>query len=126
MSAFTIAPDGKSITCQKCGRTSHNLNDVKEKYCGFCHKWHNPNPLPKSTCPVCGYETDAATRAAGEESQPVPGDLSLCMKCGEVGAFKEDMTIRPATLTDLGTLGKRESRLLTRAQALIRKKRPLG
>lgn len=26
-----------SITCPKCGRTSYNLNDVKQRYCGACH-----------------------------------------------------------------------------------------
>src|ERR1035437_5604555 len=50
----------------------------------------DPTPLPKSTCPVCGYEMDAATRPGNHEDKPGPGDLSLCMKCGEVGAFRED------------------------------------
>lgn len=26
-----------SYTCPACARTSHNPNDVKAKYCGFCH-----------------------------------------------------------------------------------------
>lgn len=29
------APD--TITCPKCGVTSHNPNDVREGYCGNCH-----------------------------------------------------------------------------------------
>lgn len=37
---FTISADGKSITCKRCGRTSHNLNDVEWRYCGFCHVFH--------------------------------------------------------------------------------------
>lgn len=37
---FTIAVDGKSITCHKCGRTSWNLNDVQQLYCGHCHTFH--------------------------------------------------------------------------------------
>lgn len=28
-----------SITCPRCGRTSHNPNDVREGYCGACHDW---------------------------------------------------------------------------------------
>lgn len=31
----------KSITCPQCGRTSHNPNDVREKYCGNCHQYHD-------------------------------------------------------------------------------------
>jgi hypothetical protein len=29
-----------SILCPQCGRRSHNQNDVRERYCGFCHQWH--------------------------------------------------------------------------------------
>jgi hypothetical protein len=28
-----------SITCPDCGMTSHNKNDVEQKYCGNCHWW---------------------------------------------------------------------------------------
>jgi hypothetical protein len=30
----------KSIRCDTCGLTSHNSNDVKNLYCGFCHRFH--------------------------------------------------------------------------------------
>lgn len=33
-----------SITCPRCGATSHNLNDVREGYCGRCHDWTTPRP----------------------------------------------------------------------------------
>lgn len=29
-----------SITCLTCKRTSYNLNDIRERYCGACHKFH--------------------------------------------------------------------------------------
>ncbi len=29
-----------SITCHECGRTSFNESDIKHKYCGYCHKYH--------------------------------------------------------------------------------------
>jgi hypothetical protein len=41
MSGYSIAPDGKSITCQRCGMTSHHPKDVAEKYCGHCHVFHD-------------------------------------------------------------------------------------
>ena len=28
-----------SFTCRDCGMTSYNLNDVKHRYCGRCHKF---------------------------------------------------------------------------------------
>jgi len=29
-----------AIRCYICGLVSHNLNDVSQKYCGFCHRFH--------------------------------------------------------------------------------------
>jgi 4-hydroxy-3-methylbut-2-en-1-yl diphosphate synthase IspG/GcpE len=30
----------KFIVCPICGWTSFNLNDVANRYCGHCHRWH--------------------------------------------------------------------------------------
>ncbi len=30
-----------SIQCPHCGRASHNPNDVRERYCGFCCCYHS-------------------------------------------------------------------------------------
>jgi hypothetical protein len=38
---FIISEDGKSITCKRCKRTSYNLNDVQNHYCGHCHVFHD-------------------------------------------------------------------------------------
>jgi hypothetical protein len=57
--AYTIAPDNRSITCRRCGLTSHNPNDVAQRYCGGCHVFHDniltvwviyrhPKDFPKS------------------------------------------------------------------------------
>lgn len=37
---YSIDLSGPSITCHTCGRTSHNPNDVREKFCGYCNKFH--------------------------------------------------------------------------------------
>jgi ribosomal protein S27AE len=29
-----------SITCPKCGMTSHHPKDISERYCGRCHQFH--------------------------------------------------------------------------------------
>ena len=39
MNTYRLNPDD-SITCLQCNRTSYNQNDVREKYCGQCHQWH--------------------------------------------------------------------------------------
>lgn len=30
-----------SITCPHCHRTSYNPNDMRERYCGACHRYHD-------------------------------------------------------------------------------------
>lgn len=40
MNGYRIAATGRTITCLHCGVTSHNQNDVRERYCGNCHKFH--------------------------------------------------------------------------------------
>lgn len=37
---FTIGPDNASITCNTCGMTSYHPQDVQNRYCGKCHKFH--------------------------------------------------------------------------------------
>lgn len=36
-------PAGKvpSITCPKCGRTSYHIDDIRHRYCGNCHEYHD-------------------------------------------------------------------------------------
>jgi len=38
---YTIAADGKSITCHQCGLTSYGLNDVRHRYCVRCDVFHD-------------------------------------------------------------------------------------
>lgn len=30
-----------TYTCPNCGRTSHNPNDERERYCGACHRYED-------------------------------------------------------------------------------------
>lgn len=40
MSRYTILGEGKAIHCSKCGRISHNPNDVQNRYCAHCNEFH--------------------------------------------------------------------------------------
>lgn len=77
-------------------------------------------PLPVSHCPACGYKLDTATAAVTKDCRPAPDDVSLCLECGEILIFNEDMTLRRADLNDLLDMPKRQMRVLTAAQELIR------
>ncbi len=39
--SYVISPDGASITCARCGTTSHNPEDVAQHYCAACHRFHD-------------------------------------------------------------------------------------
>lgn len=41
---------GEFIECNWCGYKSHNVNDIKFKYCGACHRFLEPPPV--HTAPV--------------------------------------------------------------------------
>lgn len=31
----------QSIACPRCGKTSHHPQDIAQRYCGFCHIFHD-------------------------------------------------------------------------------------
>jgi hypothetical protein len=55
---------------------------------------------PESICPSCGKIFDAATDIISGEG-PSPGDITICLYCGHVMAFNDDMTIRELTSEEM-------------------------
>lgn len=51
---------------------------------------------PESKCLDCGYKFDAATSAYGDR-KPKAGDITMCINCGHLMAFREDFGVRPLT-----------------------------
>ena len=45
------AISGQSIQCLICGRTSHHPDDVKHRYCGYCHRFHEDVRGPADELP---------------------------------------------------------------------------
>lgn len=39
---YVIGAHGRWIKCLTCRMTSHHPEDVAQKYCGNCHKFHKP------------------------------------------------------------------------------------
>lgn len=81
--------------------------------------------LPASRCPVCHYQMDAATCAnkADEAARPRPGDISICISCGEILVFDDNFALRPAGVDDLLAVPPEEMKRINQAQRLIRKNR---
>jgi hypothetical protein len=38
--------NSRSITCPRCGRTSHHPGDVAQGFCGNCHDWTSAGFIP--------------------------------------------------------------------------------
>lgn len=53
--------------------------------------------IPKSQCCECGYEPD---RVSGP-GMPSPGDASLCIACGSLSIFADDLTMRAPTKDEM-------------------------
>lgn len=47
----------------------------------------------ENTCPTCGYVTDMAGMADGSPTMPEGGDISICIKCGEILQFDRNMKL---------------------------------
>lgn len=45
---YEIADDGRAIKCLKCNRTSWHPEDVKQRYCGHCHEFHDRPEVDKA------------------------------------------------------------------------------
>ena len=55
-------------------------------------------PTPEVACPFCGHLLDMAMCSPSTpEATPSPGDLSLCINCGGLTIFTEDMGMRVPT-----------------------------
>ena len=53
-----------------------------------------PYRVPANACLSWGKKLDAATRVEGDGEKPEPGSISLCLHCGHMMAFADDMSLR--------------------------------
>jgi hypothetical protein len=43
---YTILDDGTAIKCHFCNLVSHNIDDVRQRYCGSCMRFHDDELVP--------------------------------------------------------------------------------
>jgi hypothetical protein len=58
--------------------------------------------LPPQLMPCCGRLHDAGAQIGGE-GRPTPGAWSLCIGCGNIGIYRDDLKVRLATRDELTT-----------------------
>ena len=77
--------------------------------------------MGKDTCPCCGTMLDAATaiKEEDEEHAPKPKDLTICVECGEILYYSEDMKLEKFPEILFNEMDKETQLILNRAKILI-------
>jgi hypothetical protein len=57
--------------------------------------------LPKTGCLNCGKPLDAAGRPGPDGARPGPGDVTVCLGCGHIMIYADDMTMREPTAEEV-------------------------
>jgi len=68
-----------SITCPRCGATSHHPRDIEEGYCGRCHDW---TAVPVTLPPTVRAAGDPRPKQATWTLLPVDTRAGACSQCG--------------------------------------------
>jgi hypothetical protein len=127
-----------AITCPRCSLTSYLLQDVAERYCVNCDRWHDsPGYLvPCNAWEDAPGELVADTRPFGERIEALTASITLAEAAKLLGVELSDppgplerlqetidqLSIDLSAFTDeqLAALGPAERRLITEARRHIR------
>ena len=60
--------------------------------------------VPLSPCTSCGHKMDAATSAQNDGAIPSPGDVTVCINCGAMNQYADDMQLKSLTVFELELL----------------------
>lgn len=83
---------------------------------------HQEVSVPESACPVCYRVHDRATGLL-EDATPSPGDLSICVRCGAILEYNEDLhlgCVDQKKLQQLEQESAKTYKALMKAQFLVR------
>jgi len=74
--------------------------------------------LPETKCSTCGEPVSAATNIANEAA-PKPHDWSLCINCGALAKFTDELKLRVPTAAEIGELPSDQRAEIQRIQRNI-------
>ena len=77
--------------------------------------------VPVDACGRCGYIMDRATG----DALPKAGDFTICLACGDLLRFGNDLRTRGTTCIDVADLDDEQRDYIRRAQAFIQAWGPL-
>lgn len=79
-------------------------------------------PLPTTVCPTCKYEMDDAICVQDGSNDPIPGDLTVCLNCGEVLQYNDILVAKPIIDEELASLDAETLTTLSKARKIILKR----
>jgi len=71
-----------------------------------------------SKCPTCGHKLNASSHHSGV---PSAGDCSVCIDCGSILEYKEDLTLRGLTTEELAKIEHEEPHFYKEIMGLQRR-----
>ncbi len=74
--------------------------------------------MPECACLVCAAPLDSCNTQSG--GTPSPGDLSLCVYCGNIAAFGDDLQLRAIPQEEYRALPENIRIEIEGARAIIR------
>ena len=76
--------------------------------------------IPESFCPMCKHRLNGYVCITSAGALPNPGDLSVCIECGQVLVFDEHLVHVLPSLTLLMRMSPDHEHLIEKMQALVR------
>lgn len=75
--------------------------------------------MPPTVCLGCGIKIDGATYVGEGDSSPDPGSITVCIYCGHIQAYDDDLRLRELTpVEQLDIAGDPRILAIQRARAL--------
>lgn len=75
--------------------------------------------LPETTCLGCGKSADAVSAPMDDDATPSPGDVTICIYCGYLMAFADDLSYRGLTEEEMDELDLFEISRIQRARKKV-------
>lgn len=79
--------------------------------------------MPLAVCLGCGKKIDGATYVGEEDQAPDPDDITVCIYCGHIQAYAENLSLRELTpVEQLRIAGDERILAIQRARAIAENK----
>lgn len=91
------------------------------------YKVGEANKIKEASCFACGHKMDRTSCVGEVIEKPKPGSITICIKCGHVMAFDDDIALRELTEFEaIGVAGHPIILAVQKARGYVMKKQEKG